>query len=250
MWTDYYSKLKRALYQTLKDYLSLEIAGKKVAIPYFIEKRGKKNFFVPFSGKGKPESLKNTVIFFALKEGVDLALLSQKELEEFLVKHRIGIDCSGFVYNLLDTSLKKIGHPGIDGFLRGIKKGGRRMKWGFGVRGVDSRSFLSEENSFFVPLKEAKPGDIIFLSHKRSTYNHLMLVLEKKKDTLIYTHVSSAIGEKPVVRVAKAKVEKDKILWEERLKNGKEIEASYRFKGIIRLKCTTPEFLEKIKPWL
>ncbi|MCA9391633.1 hypothetical protein KC614_00320 [candidate division WWE3 bacterium] len=111
----------------VNEYLNLRIGRHTIAAPYFANYIGMmfvqlmrdhgvaeesiqkmsaayKNKEVPFGwyrGKGTPEEIINTTKELADFYGLDLAAVTSEGLVEFMKFYGIGIDCSGFVYELL-----------------------------------------------------------------------------------------------------------------------------------------------------
>jgi hypothetical protein len=127
-------QLGDACWQVINHYNKLRIGNVKVKAPYYInnlkthvfplmEKAGidkslinkfyelYKSRVAPFGwyrGKGTPEELEKAATEIFKKLGFDTEGLSSDLIRELMKLYGIGIDCSGFVYNVLDLGLNKL----------------------------------------------------------------------------------------------------------------------------------------------
>ncbi|MFA7315172.1 MAG: hypothetical protein WC025_04610, partial [Candidatus Magasanikbacteria bacterium] len=185
--------------KNIENYLNLNIAGKNIQTPYFNNRRNQvRGALGVLIGKGSSKDIEEEVQIISLKEKTDLSNLSAKKIKEFLVENNLGIDCSGFVYYILDAltqekknkKLKQIVHfPFAKNFLRKIICLLRPAE-NFGVTNL-----AHESNSKKIDLANTQSGDfIIFLgSGPKQDYNHVMFVesIEKENDklkTINYIH--------------------------------------------------------------
>ncbi len=231
---EFYHKLQKALYKEVENYTRLKIAEREVSLPYsreLLNRPHSKPHFVPLSGKGNWQALLNCTLYFARQEGFDLKTAKAEEIRGFMKKWRIGVDCSGFVYNVLDMSLKKIGHPGIDGWL---KSAFEDWVFAFGIRVVNTTAFTKTYNTKRVSLQDLLPGDLILLEDKKEKPDHLLLVISKTPSSLVYAHSSGVIGEKDGPRVAEAQIKQGEILWKERLCDGSPLSERFKIEGFYR----------------
>src|SRR5689334_13622892 len=114
------------LYSLADEYIHLKIAGKTINVPYSISKEGEKRAigelssagvtdrFANFGGKGTPRQVRELVVNAAKRENFDLQKASAEQVIQFMIKEGIGVDCSGFVYYILDQYLKKEKHKTLD----------------------------------------------------------------------------------------------------------------------------------------
>src|SRR5258708_2037398 len=118
--------MKNDLYQFADKYINFEIEGKVIKVPYSISKEGEKRAigelssagvtdrFANYGGKGTPKQIKELVLNTAEKENFNLKNATSEEIENFMNKQGIGVDCSGFVYYVLDQYLKKEKNKSLD----------------------------------------------------------------------------------------------------------------------------------------
>ena len=91
----------------IEDYLELPFPNKQVSCPYFNNRRTKvRGALRALVGKGNPEDIVEESIIIALREKINFSELNNEEIKHFLVDKNLGIDCSGFVYYVLEAELK------------------------------------------------------------------------------------------------------------------------------------------------
>lgn len=175
-----YAKVLNDAYQQFL----LDLGGKKVPTPYRRNEFGNYQKIGPeFQGKSSPEVLIKTTEKLAIEQKFDLNKASVEEIREFMRKNKLGIDCSGFAYRLLDELVKEVKGKPLTSF--GLPHVGRTYL----------STLVSEE--FAVPVKsfnEAKPGDLIDLDNEAKTKNRLLhglVILSNENGKVIYAHSSS-----------------------------------------------------------
>jgi hypothetical protein len=202
--------LSKKAMDVIHNYLHLPISDKKVSCPYFnnrrIEARGGLRVF---SGKGSVADIVEEVSIIEKKQKVNLKKLDKEGIKKFLVKNNIGIDCSGFVYHVLDTEsqarhkgalVKNISFPFVKSLSRKILVKFRP------VQNCGVVNFAHEKNSTLIKLKDAKPGDMIIIlkSGNKKDRDHILIIdqvnyktgechtgkkdIEKKIESLHYAH--------------------------------------------------------------
>jgi hypothetical protein len=170
-------------WQEVEKYLNLDIFGKKIVCPYFtnhigltfmeamrdggldldtarkvIKNFNERNYNLGWwRGKGSPEQIADATIKIAEREKLDLSKGSVEIIREFMLEHGLGVDCSGFVYNVLSFA--------------GVK--------------IEKEVFKASAHTFgdgvsqIIDFKQAKSGDIILIKNKEFKYTHIALILEK-----------------------------------------------------------------------
>ncbi len=184
---------KQAL-QIIENYQNLSIGKHKIVCPYFNNRRsGVRGALRVLIGKGSPKDIEEEALLFALREKIDLDNLNEEELKKFLVDHNLGIDCSGFVYHILDVELKglkkHLKHPWIKNPLRKLIAKLRI------VENTGVSTFNNDVNTSEVKLSDAKPGDMIIMMNTglKNDLHHILLVSSITTEnselrTLNYTH--------------------------------------------------------------
>jgi len=99
------------LQTTINHYLNLKIADKTVTCPYFNNRHNQiRGALAVLIGKGSPKDIEEEVQIISLKERMDLNNLPAEKIKEFLVENNLGVDCSGFVYHILDALTQDAKH--------------------------------------------------------------------------------------------------------------------------------------------
>ena len=84
----------------------LSVYGKKVAIPYRInippDPHPKRQ------GKSSPQDILKQLKEDALTQSFDLKSASIEQIQQFMIQNKLGLDCSGFVYRMLDYLVLKV----------------------------------------------------------------------------------------------------------------------------------------------
>lgn len=180
-------RLESAALAIVERYAQLHLGGKLVAAPYFMNRPGRKGRRVSV-GKGRPEALERETMRIAKKYRFDLNEASAAQVRDFMVKHDLGIDCSGLVawasYALamhytgrsLWRQIRYRGHP-----LRVLMAKHLRP-----VENISARLLTDVSNANAVhDLSEVKPGDII----RSLNGDHVLLITEAgfdKQGNLLY----------------------------------------------------------------
>ncbi|MGI5841421.1 MAG: hypothetical protein ACOX6N_04360 [Patescibacteria group bacterium] len=149
-------------------------------------------------------------------------------------KNRVGIDCSGLAYNLLDFLCQKIKQERLDNHITGV--GGKN-----GIRRVSANILTSEKNAIKINNYEnIKPGDLIRLDNGR----HVIVILEKTGKTINYIHNSSKTYDRGVHLGSITLINPNQPLnyqqWSDILKDKGNYALLFNHKngdGIFRLKC-------------
>ena len=175
-------------WEEVNKYLNLEIEGKRIVCPYFTNHIGKafldamhdggldpettgriiklynerKYPLGWWRGKGTPEQIIEATLDIAKMEKTDLTKGGAEAIREFMMLHGMGIDCSGFVYNVLSFA---------------------GVKFELDVFKAGAFSF-AEKISQIIDYKEVKSGDLILIKNKEGEYTHVVLVLADENNKL------------------------------------------------------------------
>ncbi len=124
-----------------------------------------------------------------------------KNLRKFLIDNELGVDCSGFVTNILQAHYQETKNINLArklprayniSFLRKI------ICFFRPVENIGVRAFASNANTVKIErLADIKPVDVIIMletgpQNKRS---HILLVTEKNNDTIKYVHARAWVSE-------------------------------------------------------
>lgn len=176
------SPAEKKLQQTAKWYVNFEVEGKKVPIPYILG-YGRWQFHRT-SGKGSPQAIRDEVVTIARQKNFDLKRASEKEIYFFLKQNKIGIDCSGLAFHLLDAYTRERLQKPLATFL--LRKPGIIGKIEKNVlsfqrhRRISAATLTSDLNSFTIPAtKDIQIADLIRIHQDE---DHVLIVTSVTKD--------------------------------------------------------------------
>lgn len=168
--------------EVIQSFLHLPFSDKDISCPYYNNRRGGLRAGLRvLIGKGEAKEIVEEAILIGKKDRTDLLSLSNDNLKKYLVDHKIGIDCSGLAYYILNAesisecfgSLRKnISFPNAKNILRKIISK---------IRPAESTGVLSlahEKNSREIELSKIQPGDFIVMLHTGidKSYNHVVTI--------------------------------------------------------------------------
>jgi hypothetical protein len=212
-----------------------------VSVPYTISTEGKSRAigelssagvtdrFANYGGKATPQQVKHLVYAAARKNHFDLEKASAQEIVSFMITKGIGVDCSGFVYYILDQYLRRkkrqtldsliLRYPGMWGKIERFLLQQNR------VRRTSAATLTSDLNT--IPIKrvcDMQPGDLIRLTHRDWKGKHVIVVVSLS-DTEITYAMTSQYTQIQGARFGKIKIrDKNKGLeaqtWLEKTKKG------------------------------
>jgi hypothetical protein len=182
---------------TIDQYLHFQTGSAVCSVPYFNNKtRGARGALRVLGGKGSPKDIQDETENILLKNRISSTTISDEALKKLLVDNSVGIDCSGFVYHVLDAEsihqkkgnlknhLAFVQSPGFIGTLRARFRP---------VENSGVTTFANDKNSKIVPLAEVQPGDIITMvpgTPLATSYEHLNVVTTKgaERDHILVIH--------------------------------------------------------------
>lgn len=226
--TDYSKILKQAYNRFL-----LPLGNKQVPTPYRTN--------IPFQsdrrkyGKSDAPTLIEDTLEAAKEDNFDLRANSAEQIRGFMEAHLLGIDCSGFVYWMLDYLLKQIGEGGME-------------QIGFPVASKTNVNLLTSDQFtvFIDQVGKIQSGDVIKFTKGGGDLPHILIIMEKTPQKIIYAH-SSGVSEIPgvhrgMIEITLAKGNLQQQQWSEKLNNGKLLADCLNLAagdGIRRLKSLT-----------
>ncbi len=186
-------------------YINFQVEGKQVKIPYcIVEQLGEKKYsytmgrtdrYRNYAGKGTPEEIKKALYDSARKKSFDLKKGQSDEISRFMIKEGIGIDCSGFVYNILDSYLRQtknisldqliLRYYGVFGLLERLILKKNRVRRSSAATLTNSLNTIKIEKA-----KDAKPGDMIRLTHVNWKGKHIVIIVSVNKTSIRYVNAS------------------------------------------------------------
>jgi len=175
------NKLSQPAQDLIEQFLHLSVGDSTVHVPYFNNRRaGQRGALRVSVGKGDVADIKEELKIISLREKVDLRELGEEDITKFIVDHKLGIDCSGLVYYILDAELKYRGKGPLKKhisfpYAHGLRKLLTKLR---PVENCNVKTLAHEKNSTDVALQNITPGDMIILLNAgpRKDYNHVMLV--------------------------------------------------------------------------
>lgn len=177
-------------------YIHLRIAGVSVRTPYYInnplnlffnvlaQKLPQDTFtqvkaldragelpLAMHKGKGTPEQLEADIEKLLSMLGRDLSHYDEEGIRLFMRMYGLGVDCSGFVFNVLEYALSKVlNQPNsYEKSLIGITENRGVFRASAALQSNDQNTVLVSD------IQTVQPGDIIFISGKDQ--EHVMLVI-------------------------------------------------------------------------
>lgn len=189
----------KALDNLLFKYTHLPVGGKEVVCPYWMNNL-EKGIYGPIGGKGTPVEIVSTTNEHAISEKVDLNKMDVEAIDLFMRACRIGVDCSGFVFWMLNELDLEKGGNGIADNIPGST--------GKVIKARASVAMLCSDNVSRVveKINEVKIGDMIRLRRGK----HIAIITKIKKDSegvieIEYSH-SSDITRVKGVHAGKIKI--------------------------------------------
>ncbi len=199
-------------WKRVHDYQRLKIGGQEVGCPYAINLLSRnvislmtqagteeslissvtelyKQRQVPYGwyrGKGTPEEIVAAAEALAEVHGYNLANSTAEGIVEFMKLFGLGVDCSGFVYHVLDFAWSAV--VGHDRFVAGFAWPSDNQK---GVNYAGTQ-FLAANSSLVEP-NDVQPLDLVCI-HQDQVYSHIGLIL---KDDQGWQIVQSNISNLP-----------------------------------------------------
>ncbi len=227
----------------INNYLHLPIPGQDVACPYYNNRRANiRAGLRALIGKGAPEDITTEAELIALREKQDLKKMDNETLQKFLVDHKLGVDCSGFYYHVLDTELQARGLGKMRQHIKFpyIKNPLRKLLTIFRpAEHAGVRTLSHEKNATEIKLSEIAPGDMITMiaTGQNHNFNHMLLAhqVDQEKDQIKKIHYTHSFawssdgqyghgvkqGQIEITNINKNILEQ---IWTEREKTGQENE--------------------------
>jgi len=217
----------------IKRYTEMDINGILINCPYWANKiKESKVIARGFQdGKGEACDLQKELIRKILENR--MVVSGSKDIIKLALRERIGIDCSGFVYRVLEKLVEKR--------YRDCTFSTHQEVFTAGITRTNSDTLTSSKYSY--PIKtvtEIIPGDMIRISGGK----HIAVIIQNSKDKIIYAHSSSKTAvfgvHLGVIKVLDDSKTLDKQEWTERTKYKEDYKkTSYdenKGDGVFRLK--------------
>lgn len=191
-------------------YMQLPIENKQVVCPYYINSKVVRGELGVLAGKGLPHEIVHELKVWAKVRGFDLENASGEQIRKFMIKTRIGIDCSGFVVNVLNQFLKEKFGKSLISFLKFRDKSilGKIRRFLRPIENIGAEVLTSTLNCSKVEnINEVRPGDLIRAKGTQSNANHVAIVSEVELDDnlnvvkIVYVNSHRFYGEDNGIRV-------------------------------------------------
>lgn len=131
-------------------------------------------------GKSDPLELKNNVIQLVKEKQLDINQMSCEQILNFMIENKLGIDCSGFSYHIINYLLKKVKQTNL-------------QEIGFPKASLANvRCFLSRKLTYKISsYKQLQPGDLVIqIKGSNIGEQHMLIVLKKYKHKIVLIHSS------------------------------------------------------------
>jgi hypothetical protein len=171
------TKLNKLILKEIKKYLGIPYASNHWENLILIKE-------AIFGGKTDYLNIRYATKCAAEKEKINLKTLTVMEIYNLQKRHNIGIDCSGFVYLLLDKLDKLKGNAGILFKIIGADK-----PYGiYGIRSLSADELTQPLNSVKINnYEQIQTGDLIRFDQGK----HVIFIISKYLNTIYYTHSSN-----------------------------------------------------------
>jgi hypothetical protein len=165
----------------IDQYEKFHIENAICSVPYFNNKtRGSRLALRAYIGKGSPEEIYDETLTIILKNRMDPKSLSDSDIKKILTDKNIGIDCSGYVYHILNAEFRERGLGTIDKHIHFTECSGVLGKIKCSLRPVENcgvKTFANNKNSKIMSIKDIQPGDLItMLDNENGVRDHVLII--------------------------------------------------------------------------
>lgn len=189
----------------IDQYIHFKFGSAVTNISYFNNKRKRARGALRIDiGKGSPKEIYDEILDITSKKRLDTNRIDDIGLKTLLVDNDIGIDCSGFVYYVLNAESIERGEGPLDKHLHFVQCHGLIGKIRCVLRPVENcgvATFAHEHNSHTVNIVDTQPGDIITMlgiSENSSSFDHdhILVIhqIEYQNSIPMTIHYSHAIS--------------------------------------------------------
>ncbi len=182
----------RAL-SVIDQYLNFKVGNAICSVPYFNNKTARKRGGLRVQiGKGSPQEIFDEIQDIAVKSHISVNTFTADSLKKLLVDNNIGIDCSAFVYYVLNSESEEIKKGHLDKHISFTSCHGLLGKIRCSLRPVencDVATFTNDKNSKVVSVKEAQPGDMITIQEENSERDHILVIHQIQYQNFIPTEI-------------------------------------------------------------
>ncbi len=191
--------LSQKALDVIEQYSNFSIGSTHTNVPYFNNKTTKKRLSLrAYIGKGSPGDIQEELESIIIKDKIDQNSLDGKNLKKILIDNDLGIECSGYVYHILEAESISRNLGTISKNINFIKKPSFLGQIICSIRPVencDTETFAHDTNSNKIDTKDVLPGDIITMIGDKTNKerNHILIVKEvnyvnNSPKQIIYSH--------------------------------------------------------------
>ncbi len=187
--------------EMINQYKNFHIENSVCSIPYFNNKvTAERAGLRARLGKGSPKDIFDEVEELSIRQKIAVKNFSNDDLKNFLIDNNIGIDCSGFVYYILNEECISRDKGSIDRYLSfpfSIGIIGKIKSRFRPVENTDVKTLAHNKNSRKVEIKDIKVGDIITMiksaENELGQRDHIIIIYQIEYQnflpiTLHYVH--------------------------------------------------------------
>jgi hypothetical protein len=227
------SQLSASAEKVINHYLNLPFSDKHgIRCPYFNNaKLGQRGQLKALIGKGTPTEIveEAKILSVQYKQNIANPEITADDIRKFLIEHNLGVDCSGFITNVMQAELADRGVNLVTQIF--ITPKIHIFRWLISklrpVEQISVQVLANEKNTKAINnLADIKAGDMIMIlkTGPKKTRDHILLVTRIDTDKISYAHARAwssegryghgvSVGTITIINPAKVLLDQ---LWEEK----------------------------------
>lgn len=198
------TKLSSQAEKVIENYLNLPFADiSGVRCPYFNNARlGQRGQLKVLVGKGTPQEIveEAKIIAVQYKQEILKTGVTPEYIRKFLVDHNLGIDCSGFITNVLIAHLATRGSHLTKKIF--ITPKTNVLRWLISqlrpVEQMNVKVYADNKNTEIIDdFSKIEAGDLVVMlsTGPKKNHDHILLITETKDNILRYAHARAWSSE-------------------------------------------------------
>ncbi len=197
------TKLSREAEKVIEDYLNLPFPQTSgVRCPYFNNARlGQRGQLKVLIGKGTPKEILEEAKIIAIQYKQNIFSINDPELiRKFLIEHNLGVDCSGFITNVLKAQFSAKGKNLTKQIFITPKR--NIFRWLISrlrpVEQMNVKVYANDKNTKIISdLKEIDAGDLVVMisTGPNKNHDHILLITETDGNIVKYAHARAWSSE-------------------------------------------------------
>lgn len=174
--------------KSTSEFVNIQIGKHKVSASFWMNSdpdlKGTEMFkAIPRGGKMSPLDISEMSVRLLAEKGLNLENMSADQIRSFNRQNGIGVDCSGFSYQLTRHIYAEIGGVDFDQKVVGVNSL-------YGITKVSSDYLTNDHNSILITdVNQVKPGDLI----RGMGGVHSLVVVSRNNDWLRCAHSSDGV---------------------------------------------------------